>query len=328
MTAATDRRSFALVVTGALLWGTGGLSGAALGAVGGLSPSAVAAVRLGLGGAVLVIGLLIARRPARPVGRAAVRRVVLLGVLLAAYQAAYFAAVRATSVSEATFIALGAAPVLVAVVGVVRHRRRPGGTVVLATALALLGLALLVLVGGPAPGAAGRDDGVGGPLLALLAAAAFAGIIGVNRRPVPGLEPVTTTAAAFVLGGALLVPWALLAGSRAGEATASHPVHAWLLAAFLAVVPTALAWWAYLAGGPGVPATTAALAALLEPLTAALVAALLLGERLGAAGLVGGLLLLGATVAVGPRPRRWGRLAYDGPRSASTTRLPGERSRR
>ena len=61
---------------------------------------------------------------------------------------------------------------------------------------------------------------------------------------------------------------------------------------WLGVGPTALAYSAYFAGLRSVPSTTASLLALLEPLTAAVGAGLLLGERLTPVGLVGGVLLV------------------------------------
>ncbi len=294
-------RSFLLVVLGAVLWGTGGLAGAAL-TDEGLTPSAVATVRLGAGGLALVLVLLVARSlpsPRTVLGdRAVVVRLVVVAALLAAYQACYFSAISHSSVSLATLVALGAAPVLVAVATSVAARRLPGARVLGAIVLALVGLVLLV-----APGlTTGSGGGPLGPALALLAAATFAGVTLVNRRPLPGLDPVVMTGVSFVLGGLLLLPWSLVAGpsgaDQAGEADVGRVV---LLVLFLAVVPTAAAWAAYFTGLRGVPATTASLVALLEPLTAALGAAVLRGERIGVLGVVGGLALAAATLAVRPR---------------------------
>ncbi|MBX9246966.1 hypothetical protein ICW40_19425, partial [Actinotalea ferrariae] len=129
---ATGTRAFLLVVLGAVLWGTGGLAGAAL-TDEGLSPAAVAAVRLGAGGLVLVTVLAAARAlPSLGVLRdpAVARRLVVVAALLAGYQACYFAAIALSSVSVATLVALGAAPVLVAVATSVARRRLPTARVV------------------------------------------------------------------------------------------------------------------------------------------------------------------------------------------------------
>lgn len=310
-------RSFALVVLGAVLWGTGGLAGAAL-TDEGLSPAAVATVRLGAGGLALLAVLVVVRSlPSSTVlrDRAVVVRLVVVAALLAAYQACYFSAISLSSVSVATLVALGAAPVLVAVATSVAARRLPDARVVGATALALTGLVLLV-----APGLTAADGGPLGPALALLAAATFAGVTLVNRRPVPGLDPVVMTGVSFVLGGLLLLPWALLAGGGPWAAVGAQDgggrddvVRVVLLVLFLAVVPTAAAWAAYFTGLRGVPATTASLVALLEPLTAAVGAAVLRGERIGVLGVVGGLALAGRRSPSGRAVRS---------RERSTSRTP------
>ncbi|MBC7291594.1 MAG: DMT family transporter [Actinotalea sp.] len=288
-----SRAGFAAVVVGAVLWGTGGLAGSAL-AGHGLPMPTVATYRLAVGGGVLLLALALAGRLGRvPWSRALLRRVLLTAVLAAAYQGAYFVAVGRSSVSLATVVALGAAPVLVAAATAALARRWPSGRTVLAVVLAVLGLVLLVGLG-----RTGGDPLVGA-VVALGAAASFAALTMVNRTPVPGLDPVLLTGLAFTGGGVLLLPLALVGGG----ALAPDAPAGWWLVLYLGVVPTALAYAAYFGGLRAVPATTASLVALLEPLTAAVLSALLLGERLGPAGVLGGLLLVSATLVVAPRRR-------------------------
>ena len=287
-------RDFALVVVGAVLWGSGGIVGVLLAGGSDLSMIAVASYRLLVGGGVLAVGLAVAGRlRVVPRSRPVVVRVVATGALAALYQASYFAAVSLASVSAATFVALGAAPVVVAVVMATRTRQRPPARVVAATALALTGLALLL--GGPTAGAPALGIGLG---LALVSAVAFAAMTMLNSRQVAGLEPLALTGLAFTLGGAVILPIAAVLGAGL---VAPSGAQGWLLVAFLGVVPTAAAYGAYFTGLRRVPATTAALLALLEPLTAALGAALLLGERIGPTGAAGGVLLIAAVALVRPR---------------------------
>lgn len=293
----TARAGFLAVVVGALLWGTGGIAGSALAGDGGLPMVTVAAYRLTVGGGALLLVLVLAGRLRRLARTGAVaRRVLLTAVLAAGYQAAYFVAVGRSSVSLATVVALGAAPVLVAAATAALTRRLPSARTLVAVVLAVVGLVLLVGLSG------GGVDPVGGAVTALGAAAAFAALTIVNRTGVPGLDPLLLTALAFLAGGLLLVPVAVLGG---GAVVPSAP-SAWWLVLYLGVVPTALAYAAYFTGLRAVPATTASLVALLEPLTAALLATVLLGERLGVGGVLGGLLLAAATVVVAPRRRRAG----------------------
>src|SRR5271154_4315791 len=129
-----------LVLAG-LLWGTGGLTGSLLGHAAGLSPMSVAAFRLTAGGGLIVAYLAVTggRCPATP---AAWRRVITVGLLAAIFQSCYFAAVSLTSVSLATLITIGSAPVIVQ--GASRLLRRPSRARPVTTCLALAGLGLLV----------------------------------------------------------------------------------------------------------------------------------------------------------------------------------------
>jgi DME family drug/metabolite transporter len=308
MTHPTRPRDFALVALGGVLWGTGGLAGAALADAANLSSLTVAAYRLLGGGGLLLLALAVTGALR---GLALTRPVVMLvtetALLAAVYQAAYFAAVERAGVAVATLVALGAAPLMVAVGTAISARRLPPPRTLVALALALVGLVLLV-----GPSDAAGPATAAGALLALVAAGAFATMTGLNRRSVPGLGPLALTATAFTLGGTVLLPLAAVAGSGLAVPTGAR---GWVLLAYLAVVPTAAAYSAYFTGLRGVPATTAALLALLEPLTATVGAVLLRDERLGPVGVVGAV-LLGAAVLV-LRPRRAGSPTMDGPGRAA-----------
>ena len=281
---------FLLVALGAVLWGTGGLAGATV-ASRGVDMLTVATLRLGIGGGTLLLALaLTGRLRSLPRSPTAARRLVVTGALAAVYQACYFLAVQLTSVGVATFVALGAAPVIVAAVTAARSRSVPDGRTRVAILLALGGLALLVRPGSGSAAPAGV-------LLALVAAGAFASTTLVNRRPVAGLDSLTLTGVSFSLGAVLLAPVALL---TAGGGLPSGP-GGWLVVVYLGIGPTALAYTAFFAGLRTVPSTTASLLALLEPLTAAVGAYLLRGESLGAAGVLGAVLLAWAVVVLRPR---------------------------
>ena len=277
----TARSGVSLLVAAGVLWGTGGLLGRLLAELSGLSPLAVAAVRLGLGGVGLVsyVAVIGGRRPR---GRAAWRRIWATGLLAASFQVSYFTAVTLTGVSFATLVTIGCAPVLVLLV---RWRSASIGQLC-GVLLALLGLGVLV-------GAPGVDADAGrvlvGALLGLFAAAGFAAVSLVNARPVQGLDEVTATGAAFVVGGGVLVPFAVVLGGGAAH-TFDVRAAGWsaLVMLALALGPTALAYTCYFRGLHHTSPSVGSVLALLEPLTAAVLAALLLGEKLGISGLVAG----------------------------------------
>jgi drug/metabolite transporter, DME family len=312
-----------------VLWGTGGLTGTLFRRATGVSPLAVASFRLSGGGLLLVLILtLTARR--WPNGPAAWRRVLIIGLLAAGFQSAYFVAVSLTDLALATLITIGSAPVIVLAAERVLGLRRVTGRSVLAMALALTGLGLLV---GLPSGGFSATAVLGSAMLSVASAAAFATLTLVSAQPARGLEgpggsrgaespwlegpggsrgaespwlgpggsrgaesPWLDDMAAigfgFTMGGLLLMPLALLAGP---VLFAPRPAGLLWLAA-LAAGPTAVAYTLYLRGLRSAAPATGALLSLLEPLTATVLAVLVLGNRLSAAGVTGAVLLAAAVV--------------------------------
>ncbi|MGN8244624.1 DMT family transporter [Cellulomonas soli] len=286
-------RGFALVALAGVLWGTGGLAGSLVARVTDLSWPAIASLRL-LGGGFVMLAAAAATGALRalPWNRAVAVRVAATGALSAVYQGAYFVAVDLAGVALSTVVALGSAPLAVAVVTAWGTRRMPPRATVTALVAALVGL--LLLTGTPTAGD-GRAAAAGCGL-ALVSGASFAATTLLNRVPVPGLSPTALIGASFTLAGVLLVPFGLVAGFALSGTSAA----AWGWVVYLAALPTAGAYLAYYSGLPRVPATTAAVLALLEPVTATVLSVLVLGETVSLPGLVGMALLLAAVVLLRP----------------------------
>ncbi|MCR6488127.1 EamA family transporter [Amycolatopsis sp. OK19-0408] len=276
----TRARSSAALVIAGVLWGTGGLAGSLLGQRAGLHPLAVAAYRLLVGGGFATLFVLL-NGGALPRTAQAAKRLLAVGALFALFQASYFAAVSLSSVSIATMTTIGAAPVMVTLAGT----RRPSRWTLGSLAGTLAGLVLLRWTPDePAHLLAGLG-------LALLAAAGFATLTLITAKPV--LEPLSTTAFGCLVGGILLTPVA----SWAGLALPLR-VDVLALVCYLGAVPTALAYAAYLRGLATAHPVLGALSAVLEPLTAAVLSALLFGERLSVQAWCGAAVLV-AALAVG-----------------------------
>jgi drug/metabolite transporter, DME family len=277
-----------LVLSG-LLWGTGGLIGTLFGQAAGLPAISVAAYRLLAGGG-LIVAFLTLTGKRWPTGRAAWTRIAVNGLLSAFFQGCYFAAISLTSVSLATLVTIGGAPVIVAIAEQARGRRALGRAGVITIAMALAGLGLLAGL----PGGRFSETAVlASTGMALLSAAGFAAVTLIGTSPVTGLDELTLNGLGFSLGSMALLPLAAAAGGglgfRLGLASAG------LLAA-LGIGPTAVAYTLYFRGLRKASATTAALLSLIEPLTAAVLAALVLGDRLNVAGIAGAVMLLVAVV--------------------------------
>lgn len=281
---ARGRSAYALILAG-VLWGTGGLSGSLLATKAGLGALPVAAYRLLLGGFCTVLLVLVTGR--RPQWTApVVRRLGVAGLLLAQFQACYFGAVTLTSVSVATMVTIGSVPVFITAATVVVRRRLPGVATLAATVTAVVGLVLLTWSPQDVPAGGSLLAGVS---LALAAGAGFAVLILVNRRPVPGLDSFAITAFGLLIGGLLLLP----AGLATGMALPLRP-EVLLVALYLGVVPTGIAYGAYFLALRTAAPVVAGLSALLEPLTATLLSIVLLHDDLGPLGWTGAGLLVAA----------------------------------
>ena len=306
-------RGFVLVVLAALCWGTAGLSGSVVADRSGLSALDIAWYRLAIGAvALLAAWAATARRrgPAARVTRPVAVRLVLIGVGLAGYQLAYFSAVALAGVSIATLVALGLAPLLVAVGGTLLGHGRPSRATLVALGVALVGLTLLVGV------SAGADTGTTVLLGALTATGSALGyaVVTVAGGGVPAGIPVTLVG--FALGALLLSPVVLVEGLTVPSDGVAVAV---LL--YLGLVPSALAYGLFFTGVRSVPGAVASIVTLLEPLTATVLATAFLGERLEPAAVAGGVLLLAAVA--GLYVRELGRRTEPATAGAGTATGPG-----
>jgi len=283
-----------LTVAG-VAWGTAGAAASLVYRTSDLGPLALSFWRCAAGFALLLaVRLLRLRRPGarpaavvEPLGRKALRTVT-TGLGLAVFQTAYFAAVAATGLAVATVVALGAGPVLVALGArlTLGERLGVGGTV--AVGGALTGLAVLSL----GPAATVRPSGV---LLALVSAAGGSAMTLLTRRwGRDGKTDASATAVGtFAVTSLCLLPFALAEGLVPHTAQPGRVL--WLLG-YIATVPTALAYALYFAAAAVVRSATVSVIMLLEPVSAAVLAVVLLGERLTPTTLAGTLLML-ASVA-------------------------------
>ena len=159
-------------------------------------------------------------------------------------------------------------------------------------AAALVGLVLVSVAGhasstGPSP--------VAGVLLAIASGTTYALTTVAGGSVSRTASPLALTGAMTLVGAAVLLPCLALVD---GPPLPVDPVAiAWL--AYLGVLTMALAYVLLDSGLRVVAPSTAVTASLVEPVTAAVVAAVVLGEALGPVAVVGILLVLGAVAGLG-----------------------------
>jgi DME family drug/metabolite transporter len=264
-------RGLLYVALAGIAWGTGGPTGALLFEHSGLGSTAVSFWRLAGGALWLALACrLLGRGPIIQHFAAAPMRYLLSGVGLAVCQLGYFAAIPQIGVAVSTVVALGAGPLLIAL----GARERITAVVL----LAILGLSLLVFGGSAGSGS------VVGVLFSLLSAAGYALTTLLNRNQP---DPITSALLGFITGAILLLPLAIIEGPLPSASN-------WHLLAYFGLVPTALAYALFYTGLKAIPASTAAVIALIEPLLAAAIGVLAFHEHLTALNLTGAAVLLTA----------------------------------
>ena len=273
------------VVLAAILWGTGGTAQALAPEAAG--PLSVAVVKIGIGGtAMLLFATLSGGWTKGASARWRPLPVLACAGLIASYQVLFFTGITLTGVALGTISAIGSLPVWAGMIDLL-HGKRPDARWLGATALAIVGSALLVGSGGSLSV---------NPLGVLLCVLSGGGLVAfttiakglLEERPHSVVMGVTFTLGAIVLSPALLLSnpsWVL---SPSGLAVALE----------LGLGATALAYILFANGLSKVSVPTAATLSLAEPLTAGLLGVLVLGERLSAVAAAGiALLVLGLLLA-------------------------------
>jgi DME family drug/metabolite transporter len=289
-----------LIGCAAISWGTTGAT-MTLAAREAASPLLVGWARLAVAAPCLLAAAWLAggrtaSPPARPVlARADWLALGAVAAAMATYQLFYFWAVALTGVAVAALLAICSAPLLIALLAAVVLGEGLSPVVRVSLALAVAGTGLLV-VGPRGLGEIAGRFGVGA-LLALGAGLSYAVYAVGTKRLLARFAPLSLAAATFTLAALLISPALLAAG-----AIRRPLAEAWPLLVYLGVVPTALAYVLFTTGLRRVPATAAGIVSLLEPLTATTLGVLVFGESLGAAGVAGAALLLGALALLAAAP--------------------------
>ncbi len=270
------------------LWGTGALVVNVLIARHGFTPENISFWRFVVGSVVL---LAVFGRPA--LWRALRPQLVLVigaGSCMAMYVLCWFLGIERIGAAVPTLIALCLPPVLVTIVALLRGQERFDLALVVVLSAALTGTVLIVLRHGPAAtGGNGPHDMLIGVAFSVASAVLYAGFTLVSGRLSSslGAGPATTcltVVAATVMG--------LSALYRPLYWPAQATPEAWFL--YLGVVTAALALLAFSWGAARLSPTALTVATLVEPLTAVLLAALLLGEHLVPLQWLGAVLLIGS----------------------------------
>lgn len=292
----TSSASLALVAAcgAGVLWGTGALVVNVLVERHGFTPENISFWRFAIGTVVLlaVFGRRMSWHRLRPM----IGTVLVAGTAMAGYVLLWFLGIERLGAAVPTLIALCLPPVIVTAVAVARGHEQADLPLVAVLLGAIAGTVLIVAQhpsNAADAGSAGMALGVAFSIGSALLYAGFSLISG-RISVALGAGPATaclTAVAAVAMG--------LFGLYRPLTWPADVPPQAWFL--YLGIVTAALALLAFSWGAARLKPTALTVATLLEPLTAVVLSAVLLGQHLGALQWLGGVLLLASIWALGRR---------------------------
>ena len=252
-----------------------------------LGAPALAFLRLTIATATLGLIAVVARADVRPVGRLAL--LVVLGVLQASHWLLFFEAVKLGSVSLAV-LTFYTAPILLAIAAPRLLGEPTRAIVLVALPLGTVGVSLVALGGNDGGGRASAGAIAAG----LGSAATFAGIVLVSKQLLRiGANPLTIALWDCAIGALALLPVLVLADRVVPTGVAD-----WSAVLAIGVVFTGLSTLAYTTILRHVSAQVAGLLTFLEPVSAVILAALVLDDPLAATTVAGGALVVVAGALV------------------------------
>lgn len=267
------------VLIAAILWGT---TGTAATYAPDLSPLAVGAVAMGIGG--LLQGLIAVTTIIRQRRLISKHWYFLLtgAVAVAVYPLVFYASMSYAGVTVGTVISIGSAPLLSALIEYRFDQVRLTKQWICGAFLGIAGMVLLCLAESSG-NSSGNDHAMTGIFLGLLAGFTYAFYSWSARKLMQaGVASRAAMGVTFGSGGILLMPVLFMTGAPL--------LAAWnnaVVGIYMALVPMFVGYVCYGYGLARIPASMATTITLLEPVIAALLAVLIVGERLPLSGWAG-----------------------------------------
>ena len=278
-----DRRSLAMFVSSMLIFGTIGVFRRYVP----FSSAFLAMTRGLLGGLLLMAFVRLTDRQAGRLPGKITAKLAFTGAVMGVNWILLFEAYNHTTVGVAT-LCYYMQPTIVMLLSPLLFREKLTGKKLLCAAAAVIGM---VLVSGVTEenSAAGNLRGV---LLGLGAAVLYSVVVIMNKKT-PGIDPWQKTTVQLLSAGLVMIPYLLLTG---GSGSVTYDARAVILLLVMGIVHTGIAYVLYFGSMDGLKAQSVAIFSYIDPVSALLFSALLLGERLSAAGIIGAALIIGSAV--------------------------------
>ena len=254
-------------------------------------PSALIAFYRGVIGSVFLALLMLIRRRKRKDEREHIggKTLLLLGLsggLIGFNWILLFEAYDRTTVSAATLCYYMAPTFVILLSGLLLHERLDAVKLICMT----LSLAGMVLVSGFAESGVPQGGELAGLAFGLGAAVLYACVVLLNKS-FGSIEPLTKTVVQLSSAAIVLLPYLLASGAFTNVKADSLTL---LLLGVVGIVHTGISYALYFGSMDGLPAQTVALFSYIDPVTALLLSAAFLGERMTLLGAAGAVLILGS----------------------------------
>ena len=253
-------------------------------------PSAVIACFRGASGA-LILFIFAKLRKIKLVNGIGIKKVLLLilsGAVMGFNWILLFEAYNYTTVSTAT-LCYYMAPTIVIILSPLLFRERitlKKGICAIVAVIGMIFVSGVVENGFPSPTEAK------GILCGLGAAFLYAGVIILNKM-LPGIDPYEKTIIQLASAAVVLLPYILLTGQNVSAEITPIAV---IMLLIVGVVHTGLAYALYFGSIDGLRAQTVAIGSYLDPVTALILSAIVLKEKMSVFGIIGAILIISAAL--------------------------------
>lgn len=271
------------VILASLLWGTTGTAATFAPA---LSPLFIGSFAMGMGG-ILQCGLATVKIVHDRALLAVHCRFLILGALaVAIYPLAFYSSMRLSGVTIGTVVSIGSAPILSAIIEYFSRDFQLNKQWAMGALLGIIGMVMLAFSDNASTTIQYTHVNLG-ILLGLVAGLTYALYSWSARQlMLKGVNTKAAMGATFGCGGLLLIPVMLITGSAF--------VNSWnnmAVGFYMALIPMFLGYRCYGFGLSKISASMATTITLLEPVIAAILAMLIVGECLSLIGWIGMLLI-------------------------------------
>lgn len=274
---------YLLVLFAAILWGTTGTAQTFLPQT--AQPLTIGASRLAIGGFSLLIIMLVMKKIS--FGTWPWKLTIIAAICMALFQPLFFTSVRVTGIAIGTVVAIGSAPIFSGLIEWLFLKLKPSRAWIMATALSVIGCALLFL----------NKDALTvnpvGVILSLFAGFVFAIYTIISKLLLGKVEAIPAVAMTFSISAIMLIPFLFVFDSS----WVVEPKNIGTII-YLGIMTTSAAYILYLFGLKKVPSSSAVTLSLGEPLTAAVLSVVIVGEVLSPISWLGVVLLLGGIIVL------------------------------